>query len=98
MLYEFIKGSGIMHTIFLYIAIILITTKLGGLLSNKIKMPQVLGALIAGVLIGPSVFNLVQNSPYIKLLSNLGVLMLMFLAGLETDLQEFKRQGFHPSS
>lgn len=93
MLYEFIKGSGIMHTIFLHIAIILITTKLGGLLSNKIKMPQVLGALIAGVLIGPSVFNLVQNSPYIKLLSDLGVLMLMFLAGLETDLQEFKKAG-----
>lgn len=82
-----------MHTIFLYIAIILITTKLGGLLSNKIKMPQVLGALIAGVLIGPSVFNLVQNSPYIKLLSDLGVLMLMFLAGLETDLEEFKKAG-----
>lgn len=82
-----------MHTIFLYIAIILISTKLGGILSNKIKMPQVLGALIAGVLIGPSVFNLVQNSPSIKLLSDLGVLMLMFLAGLETDLEEFKKAG-----
>lgn len=82
-----------MHTIFLSIAIILIATKFGGMLSTKVKMPQVLGALLAGVIIGPSVLGIVHENEYIKLLSNLGVVMLMFLAGIETDLQEFKKAG-----
>lgn len=82
-----------MHHIYLDLAIILISTKIGGMLSNKFKMPSVLGALIAGVLIGPSVLNIVQDSEGLKLLSNLGVVMLMFLAGMETDLNELKKAG-----
>lgn len=82
-----------MHQIYLDLAIILISTKIGGMLSNKFKMPSVLGALIAGVLIGPSVLNIVQDSEGLKLLSNLGVVMLMFLAGMETDLNELKKAG-----
>lgn len=75
------------------IALILIATKLGGIAARKFKMPEVLGALIAGVLIGPAVFNLVTYDGNISLLSNLGVIMLMFLAGLETNLAEFKKAG-----
>jgi Kef-type K+ transport system membrane component KefB len=82
-----------MHQIFLDLAIILVATKIGGILSNKIKLPAVLGALIAGVLIGPSVLNIVKDSDGLKLLSNLGVVMLMFLAGIETDLNELKKAG-----
>lgn len=82
-----------MHQIFLDLAIILVATKIGGMLSNKFKMPAVLGALIAGVLIGPSVLNIVKDSEGLKLLSNLGVVMLMFLAGIETDLNELKKAG-----
>lgn len=82
-----------MHRIYLDLAIILISTKIGGMISNKFKMPSVLGALIAGVLIGPSVLNIVQDSEGLKLLSNLGVVMLMFLAGMETDLNELKKAG-----
>ena len=75
------------------LALILAVTKLGGLLSRKAKMPEVLGALLAGVVIGPVCLNIVQYDDNIKLLSNLGVIFLMFLAGLETDLEQFKKAG-----
>lgn len=82
-----------MERVFLDIAVILIATKLGGMVSKKFNMPQVLGALVAGVIIGPSLLCIVGNTEHIKLLSNLGVVMLMFLAGLETNLKEFKKAG-----
>ncbi|MCI1995792.1 cation:proton antiporter [Clostridium luticellarii] len=75
------------------IVLILTFTKIGGIISRKVKMPEVLGALIAGVILGPMVLNLVQYNNDIKLLSNLGVIMLMFLAGLETNVDEFKKAG-----
>ena len=82
-----------MERIFLDIAIILIATKIGGMVSKKLNMPQVLGALISGVIIGPSLFGFVQLNEQITLLSQLGVVMLMFLAGLETNLNELKKAG-----
>lgn len=82
-----------MEKTLLDIALILAATKIGGIASRKLKMPEVLGALIAGVLIGPVVFNLVQYDNNIKLLSNIGVIMLMFLAGIETDVEQFKKAG-----
>lgn len=82
-----------MEKILLNLALILVTTKLGGLLSQKAKMPEVLGALLAGVIIGPVCLNLVSYDSDIKLLANLGVIFLMFLAGLETDLEQFKKAG-----
>ena len=75
------------------IALILIFTKLGGIASRKLKMPEVLGALIAGVIMGPVILNIVQYTDDIKLLANIGVIMLMFLAGLETDIESFKKAG-----
>ncbi|EPR11689.1 potassium transporter [Ruminiclostridium papyrosolvens C7] len=75
------------------IALILIFTKIGGLVSRKFKMPEVLGALIAGVILGPAVLKLVDYTEHIKLLSDLGVIMLMFLAGLETNVDELKKAG-----
>ena len=82
-----------MERTLLNIALILIFTKIGGLISKKFKMPEVLGALIAGVILGPVVLNLVHYDENIKLLSNIGVIMLMFLAGIETNVQEFKKSG-----
>jgi Kef-type K+ transport system membrane component KefB len=57
-------------------------------------MPEVLGELIAGVVLGPIVLNIVQYDDNIKLLADIGVIMLMFLAGLETNVEEFKKAGF----
>lgn len=82
-----------MENTLLGIALILIATKLGGLISQKLKMPEVLGALLAGVILGPMLLNAVQYDENIKLLSNLGVIMLMFLAGLETNVEQFKKAG-----
>jgi Kef-type K+ transport system membrane component KefB len=82
-----------MENTLLGIALILIATKLGGLISQKLKMPEVLGALLAGVILGPMLLNAVQYDENIELLSNLGVIMLMFLAGLETNLEQFKKAG-----
>ncbi len=82
-----------MEKVLIDIALILMATKLGGLVSRRFKMPEVLGALIAGVIIGPAVFGLVIYNENIKLISELGVIMLMFLAGLETNVDELKRAG-----
>lgn len=82
-----------MEKTLLTIALILIATKTAGIISRKLKMPEVLGALIAGVILGPVVLNAVQYDADIKLLANLGVIMLMFLAGLETNVEEFKKAG-----
>ncbi|MDP4176772.1 MAG: cation:proton antiporter [Bacillota bacterium] len=82
-----------MEKTLLSIVLILIFTKIGGIISRKLKMPEVLGALISGVILGPVVLNIVQYDNNIKLLANLGVIMLMFLAGLETNVEEFKKSG-----
>lgn len=77
----------------LVIAVILLSTKLLGLASERIQMPQVVGALLAGVILGPSVLNLIGESDFILKTSEIGVIMLMFLAGLDTDLGELKKTG-----
>jgi Kef-type K+ transport system membrane component KefB len=82
-----------MEKTLLDIALILVATKLAGIVSRKFKMPEVLGALIAGIILGPVVLNAVQYDNNIQLLSNLGVIILLFLAGLETNVEEFKKAG-----
>lgn len=82
-----------MEKTLLDIVLILLFTKIGGIISRKFKMPEVLGSLIAGLVLGPVILNLVQYDDNIKLLSNLGVILLMFLAGLETNLDEMKKAG-----
>ncbi|MDO4174641.1 MAG: cation:proton antiporter [Eubacteriales bacterium] len=81
------------YSFLLVLAIILLSTKVLGLISGKVNMPQVVGALVAGLVLGPSVLNLVTEDSVITVLSEIGVIMLMFSAGLETDLQELKKTG-----
>ena len=66
------------YTYLLYIAIILIFTKAFGLLSKVIKLPQVVGALVAGIILGPVCLNLVSldNAPILSNLSEIGVIVL----------------------
>ena len=77
----------------LQLAIILIAAKLAGDLSVRLGQPSVLGQLVVGIVIGPGILGLVENSEIIKELSNIGVILLMFIAGLETDLGEFKKSA-----
>lgn len=77
----------------LSIAIILLSTKVLGLASKKIRLPQVVGSLVAGLIIGPAFLNLVPSSEFLSNISELGVIVLMFSAGLETDINELKKCG-----
>ncbi|KWU56250.1 sodium:proton antiporter [Bacillus mycoides] len=73
---------------FFQIALILLSTKLAGDLSVRLGQPSVLGKLIVGIVIGPAIFGWIENSELLTQLSNVGVILLMFMAGLETDLEE----------
>jgi Kef-type K+ transport system membrane component KefB len=75
------------------LAIILLSTKMLGLITKKIRMPQVVGALLAGVIFGPAMLNMVHETEFITNLAELGVIVLMFAAGIQTDIKELKKCG-----
>lgn len=77
----------------LRLAVILLCTKLLGILTKRVSLPQVVGALIAGVLLGPACFGLIGETTFLDQIAELGVIVLMFTAGLETDLDGLKRSG-----
>ncbi len=81
------------YDIFWDLTIIIVFAKFFGLVARKFKAPQVVGEIIAGILIGPSVFGLVQQSDFLVQMAEIGVVLLMFSAGLETDLKELLRTG-----
>ncbi|MDQ0173601.1 cation:proton antiporter [Paenibacillus tundrae] len=75
----------------LSLALILIFTKLAGDLSVRLGQPSVLGKLIVGVILGPALLNWVPKSDFVHYMAEIGVLLLMFIAGLETDLEQLKK-------
>ncbi|MDY4097174.1 MAG: cation:proton antiporter [Lachnospiraceae bacterium] len=81
------------YSIFKDLAIILIVAKAFGILARKCKAPQVVGEIIAGLIIGPSVLGLVSQSDFLVQMAEIGVILLMFSAGLETDLKELVKTG-----
>ena len=78
----------------LWIALILISTKVLGLLCKAVNLPEVVGALLAGVILGPSALNLMSmqgdTGTLLGYVAEMGVIFLMFSAGLDTDLKELK--------
>ena len=79
--------------IILQLAIILIASKIAGSLSVRLGQPSVLGKLLIGILLGPSVLGLVSETKTLEEFSQIGVILLMFIAGLETDIGEYKHTG-----
>ncbi|ANE45450.1 sodium:proton antiporter [Paenibacillus swuensis] len=77
----------------LQLAIILIFSKIAGDISVRLGQPSVLGKLLIGIVVGPSVLGLIHSTEVLEELSQIGVILLMFIAGLETDTEEFKRTG-----
>lgn len=75
------------------IALILLASKLAGDLSVKLRQPAVLGKLLIGIVLGPAMLGLIQGTDILEEISQIGVILLMFLAGLETDTDEFRRTG-----
>ena len=75
------------------LAIIIIAAKLCGILARKLKAPQVVGEIIAGLIIGPSILGWVSQSDFLLQMAEIGVILLMFSAGLETDLKDLVKTG-----
>ncbi len=81
------------YTYLLLLAIILLSTKLFGVLSAKVHLPQVAGALLAGIILGPTGLNVLHSTDFLEKTAELGVIMLMFTAGIDTDIEELKSTG-----
>lgn len=76
----------------LIFALILFIILLSPILMGKIRIPGIVGFIIAGIMIGPYGFNLLKKSSAIELFSTIGLLYIMFIAGIELDLAEFKKK------
>ena len=81
------------YSYLLDLALILLSTKVFGLLTRKVRLPQVVGALLAGLILGPACLGILHQTDFIYQVSEIGVIVLMFCAGLETDVDELKRTG-----
>src|SRR3954449_9146006 len=75
----------------LQIVFILLATKMAGQLSIRLGQPSVLGKIIVGIILGPALLGWVQDTEIVSIFSQIGVLLLMFLAGLETNLKDLNR-------
>lgn len=75
------------------LAVILLSTKFLGLISRRVQLPAVVGALISGIILGPSFLDFIEYTDFIQKASEIGVILLMFMAGLDTDLDELKKSG-----
>ena len=79
--------------ILLDLAIVLVVAKVAAELAERVRVPAVLGEIIAGIVVGPSVLGLVNPSDALKVLAELGVIVLLVQVGLEMDLVELRRVG-----
>ena len=87
----------------LQLALILFVSKMLGILMRRFGLPQVLGFILAGILLGPSIWGLIfdlpefvipiRQNPYLKVFAEVGVIFVMFTAGLETNLKDVKEAG-----
>ena len=81
------------YVVFRDLAIIVIFAKFFGIIARKCKAPQVVGEIIAGLLIGPSILGIVQQTDFLAQMAEIGVVLLMFSAGLETNLKDLMKTG-----
>ncbi len=81
------------YDVFLDLAVIIAFAKLFGIAARKLKAPQVVGMIIAGLLIGPSCLGIVVQTDFLTQMAEIGVVLLMFSAGLETNLKDLFKTG-----
>jgi len=81
------------YLVFKDLAIIIVVAKLFGIGAKKLKAPEVVGSIIAGIIIGPSVLGIVKQTAFLSQMAEIGVLLLMFSAGLETNLKDLMKTG-----
>ncbi|MCI8573317.1 MAG: cation:proton antiporter [Oscillibacter sp.] len=75
------------------LALILLTTKVLGIATGKFQMPRVVGSLLAGLVMGPAMLNILSETAFLSQLSELGVIVILFAAGMGTDLRELRNAG-----
>jgi Kef-type K+ transport system membrane component KefB len=81
------------HTFFLHLMLILLAARLFGELAVRLRAPSVLGELLAGVVVGPSLLGWLAVDEVIKLLAEIGIILLLFEVGLETDVGKLMKSG-----
>lgn len=81
------------YNMFMDLAIIIVFAKFFGIVARKLRAPQVVGEIIAGLIIGPCGLSLVQQTDFLAQMAEIGVVLLMFSAGLETNLKDLMRTG-----
>ncbi len=84
-----------MH-IFLHIAFLIVLAKLSSYFMVKLKLPSVLGMLLVGIIIGPSLLDIIEVDRSVKVMGEIGVLLLLFQAGIDTDLSTVRKNGWSP--
>ena len=77
------------HTFFLHLVIILLTARVLAEFAVRLKVPSVIGELIAGVVLGPSLLGWIEPENALELMAEIGVILLLFEVGLETDVGRF---------
>lgn len=82
------------HIIFLYLAVLLFFARLTGDIFAKFGIPSVIGEIFVGIMLGQSVLGIIPLSDVMKLLAELGIILLLFHIGLEADLKQLKQVGF----
>jgi len=84
------------HQLFLFLAIILISARVFSETVARFGIPSVIGELLAGLLVGPSLLGWVTPDTTMKLLAEIGIILLLFEVGMDTDLNRLARSGAKP--
>lgn len=84
-------GNNLVLEFILQLVLILFAIKVAGQISVRLGQPSVLGKIIIGIILGPALLGWVKDTDILAIFSQIGVLLLMFLAGLETDLKDLNR-------
>lgn len=83
------------HDFFLILLLILLSARIFAELFQKLAIPPVLGELLAGIILGPSLLGWVEPSSTIKLLAEIGIILLLFEVGIDTDINKLKQSGWN---
>jgi Kef-type K+ transport system membrane component KefB len=81
------------HTFLIQLVLVLLSARIVGEIAAYFKFPSVVGELVAGILIGPSVFGFVGISVPMDLLAEIGIILLLFEVGMETDIKRLTSSG-----
>lgn len=82
------------HHFFLILLIILLTARVFAELANRLHLPSVIGELLAGIVLGPSLLGWIEPIEPIKLMAEIGIILLLFDIGLGTDVKRLAQTGF----